>query len=98
MRFGVADQNRNAARRLHAGQSIFHRRNERVSTRLGIANIVQCSDILDRIAVNLPSGRKLPVAAKYLEKTAAVLVDVFGRVLIKAGEIEIALGKRGNAS
>ena len=74
----IADQYRNAVGGLSTDQNSGYVRNQSVSLVLGIANIVNCLDRLDRIAVNLPDGRQPKLAAKNIDKAPAVFVNIFG--------------------
>jgi len=48
--------------------------------------------------VNLPAAGQGPIAGKEFEKTAAVFVNVFRDVFVKAGEIERVPGHRTDAA
>src|ERR1043166_6324045 len=100
----IAEQNRNAIRRLAAREHAFRVTDYHVA-KDGVAVFV-----LSRLrfvlrldhshvgAVNLPATGKRPVARKKLEKPATILQNVLRRVVVKTGEAQRAAWHRADAA
>src|SRR3954453_16011639 len=93
-RLRIANQNRNTVSRFHGEKDARRLAYQRVA----ILIITEYSRLLLRIgcgrydanisAVHLPTARQGPIARKQFEKAAAVLVNIFGIILVKAGQVQ----------
>ena len=85
--FGIAQQNRNAIRCFCTDQYPAQIADQAIGTILGIADIIDGSHGLDRVAVNLPDGRERIFTVKCCKKTSSIFVNILRIVLVKTREI-----------
>ena len=94
----VAEDDGHAIGRFHAEQNLWSIRHQSVAVFRIRARIIYIFDSAHVRAVHLPAGCERPLALEELHESAAVLVDVFGRIVIKAREVERILRHRADAA
>jgi hypothetical protein len=85
----IGKQNGYAVGGLYSGEDVRQVGRDRVGVLVRVAGVLIVTDKSDSVAVNLPCEGEFVRFIERGEEAAAVFVDVFGRVLVKSGKVEL---------